>query len=156
MCGLFHFQRRQTMTTETIGNDSTITCTRVAQSACADFLDAIVGPGFAFELEPAIFHFASMLAESYHGGVWSTFELSSGGFFMAPQDERTYLVRSPNGSHHELSAVGFGICCTLFALSNCSFDSRFGAAQRYAELFHRLQDFAAEQSEASAIFALTD
>lgn len=54
--------------------------------------------------------------EAYTGGVWDYYELSNGGFYMAPNGADTYSVSRTNYFEGELSAEAVGIMTTLAGL----------------------------------------
>ncbi len=54
--------------------------------------------------------------EAYSGGLWDYYELSNGGFYMAPTGADTYQVSRSNYFEGELSAEAVGIMVTLAAI----------------------------------------
>lgn len=104
--------------------------------------------------ENAVYDFMRYLAQEYTGGVWKFFELSNGGFYMAPDTEQRFnLAVDTNGFEGGMSADAAGITVCLFALSHLSFRI---VDDRIVEHFHLLRSFALEHAEASAIFAAID
>ena len=94
-------------------------------------------------------------APDYTGGLWQFFELSNQGFYMAPEERRTYRFSvDTNGYEGVMSADAAGITVCLFTYSHLSFE--YFGDETFAEHFHRLRDFALEHAEASAIFAAID
>ena len=105
-------------------------------------------------VESAVYAFMRRLANQYSGGYWAFFELSNGGFYMAPEcDTELSIGVDGNGFEGTMSADAAGITVCLFALSHLSFQI---ADESIAEHFHRLRDFALEHAEASAILAAID
>ncbi len=105
-------------------------------------------------VESAVYAFMRRLANQYSGGYWAFFELSNGGFYMAPKcDTELSICVDGNGFEGTMSADAAGITVCLFALSHLSFQI---ADDRIAEHFHRLRDFALEHAETSAILAAID
>ena len=104
-------------------------------------------------VEYAIYAFMRKLAREYAGGYWTFFELSNGGFYMAPECETKFLVWvDANGFSGTMSADAAGTSC-LFALSHLSFQVR---NQSIADHFHLLRDFALGHAEAGTILAAID
>src|SRR6267154_2667523 len=70
-------------------------------------------------VESAVYTFMRKLATQYTGGYWTFFELSNGGFYMAPECETTFHI-SVHGNSFEgaMSADAAGITACLFALSH--------------------------------------
>ena len=105
-------------------------------------------------VEYAIFAFMRRLSQRYTGGYWIYFELSNGGFYMAPQSDNRFPVNvDGNGFEGEMSADAAGITACLFALSHLSFQTN---NEKIAEHYHLLRDFALEHEEASVILAAID
>jgi hypothetical protein len=105
-------------------------------------------------VESAVYAFMRRLANQYSGGYWAFFELSNGGFYMAPEyDTELRICVDGNGFEGTMSAAAAGITVCLFALSHLSFQI---ADEGIVEHFHRLRDFALEHAEASVILAAID
>jgi len=105
-------------------------------------------------VESAVYAFMRRLANQYSGGYWAFFELSNGGFYMAPEcDTELSIGVDGNGFEGTMSADAAGITVCLFALSHLSFQI---ADESIAEHFHRLRDFALEHAEASVILSAID
>jgi hypothetical protein len=105
-------------------------------------------------VEYAVFAFMRRIANDYTGGYWGYFELSNGGFYMAPEHESTFnICVDSNGFEGQMSADAAGITACLFALSHLSFQIQH---ESIAFHFHQLRDFALEHAEASTILAAID
>lgn len=105
-------------------------------------------------VENAIFDTMGRLCPHYNGSCWDFYELSNGGFFMAPTSlERYRLECDGNGYAGDLAAraAGMGVCAMTF--SQLSF---WPNGARMAEMYYRLRDFIALQPEARQLFALLD
>jgi hypothetical protein len=106
-------------------------------------------------LEGAVYDFMRQFAPDYRGGFWHFYELSSGGFYMAPEHEGTFrFAVDTNGYQGELSADAAGITACLFAYSHLSF--RYPEDGLFGDHFHRLREFASQHTEAVEIFAAID
>ena len=104
--------------------------------------------------EGAVYDFMRRFAPDYDGGYWQFYELSNGGFYMAPDGRPFRVSIDTNGYEGEMSADAAGITVCLFACSHLSF--RYSEDDVFADHFHLLREFAAEHAEASAIFAAID
>lgn len=108
---------------------------------------------YLLEVEEAIYTWLRQLSQDYTGGYWHFFELSNGGFYMAPESARLRIRVEGNGFDGTMSADAAGITACLFAFSHLSF--RIPAVS-LARHYYELRDFALEHAEASAILAATD
>jgi hypothetical protein len=105
------------------------------------------------EVEGAIYGWLRALSTDYAGAYWHFFELSNGGFYMAPESAPLRIRVEGNGFEGTMSADAAGITACLFALSHLSFRIRSDSLARH---YYELRDFALEHAEASAIIAATD
>jgi hypothetical protein len=106
--------------------------------------------------EGTIYSIMGELCNDYTGGYWDFFELTNGGFFMAPKvsPETQFNIQCDgNGYDGHMSAEAAGITVTLFAMSRLSFRYQ---ADTFADHFHWLRDFVSDHPEASEIFAAID
>lgn len=123
----------------------------------ADHVSRAFGAAFPFVIEPRLFMTAESLSHNYLGGFWEMYELSNGGFYMAPETDREFVVSASNGFEGEMSAEAFGITVCLYVFSRGSFDrTKPRMAATCSEQFHLLREFAAAHPEAGAIFGATD
>jgi hypothetical protein len=105
-------------------------------------------------VEGAVYGFMRKLAPQYTGGYWDYFELSNGGFYMAPaQDAPISICVEGNGFEGAMSAEAAGITACLFAMSHLSFQIEH---ESIAEHYHQLRDFVLDHAEASVILAAID
>ena len=110
---------------------------------------------FPFKVEPTIFNMAGMLATAYRGGFWDMYQLSNGGWYMCPSSAESFTVTSQNGYSGQLTADALGITACLFAFSHLSFGTN-ALAERCAERYHLLREYAFDHKEAKAILAACD
>jgi Antirestriction protein len=104
--------------------------------------------------EGAVFDWMHRIAPDYRGGFWQFYDLSNGGFYMAP-DRGSYRLRiDTNGFDGTMSADAAGITTCLFACSHLSFNDPKG--ELFAERFYQLREYALEHPEASEIVAAID
>ncbi|MGR8998212.1 MAG: antirestriction protein [Gammaproteobacteria bacterium] len=64
------------------------------------------------------------IADDYNGSYWEFYELSNGGFYMAPRSDSKFNVSCENGFEGQLSADALGIVACLYAHSNLSFSGK--------------------------------
>jgi len=117
--------------------------------------ERLFGIHFPLKLEPVIYGITDRMAEEYKGGYWDYFELSSGGFYMAPSGDDVFHVTCDNMFEGDLSADALGITACLYAYSNLSFENgRF--ARVCACHYHRLREYMMDHAEVRAILGATD
>lgn len=109
---------------------------------------------YMLTVENRIYDLLRQFSTDYTGGLWHFYELSNGGFYMAPELETARLVIASNGYEDEMSGDAAGITVCLFAFSLLSFEYR--QVDLFARHFHRLRDFAADHAEAQKIFGAID
>lgn len=137
------------MTTHNIIN------TIVPESDRLTIVDGLFGIAYMLKLEPAVFGIAEALAEEYTGGYWEFHDLSNGGFYMAPRHETEFTVNCENGFEGKLSPDAFGITVCLYAYSEMSFRGA-RLAQTCSQQHHLLREYAAQHTEARAIYRAID
>ncbi len=136
-------------------NEDIITATPVPEERRLDHADKVFGNYWWMAVEPTIFTFASRLSPEYNGGYWHFYELSNGGFFMAP-DDGSFEVRSENGWQGTMSGEAFGITACLYAYSNLSFSQREDLAEMCTRHYHLLREYMLENPEVKSILAVID
>lgn len=122
----------------------------------AEFVENAFGVDFPMTLEPTIYTIASSLSNEYKGGYWNFYQLSNGGFYMAPDDDSHYQVTSPNGYEGQLSGDALGMVACLFTYSYISFSQEAFLADICAKHFHWLRDYAIRHKESKAILRAID
>jgi hypothetical protein len=118
-------------------------------------VERLFGIHFPLRLEPVIYGITERMAEDYSGGYWDFFQLSNGGFYMAPSTDRIFHVTCDNYFEGDLSGDSLGITACLYAYSHLSFSNgRF--ARVCACHFHRLREYMFEHPEVREILGATD
>ena len=108
----------------------------------------------ALAFENSVFDSLGTLAEAYRGGFWEFYELSNGGFYMAPEQERNLRIVVPgNGYEGELSPDAAGIVACLFAFNAMAWRFR---EDRHVNLYHWLRDYALDHDESGEILRAID
>ena len=119
-----------------------------------DFLPRFFGARHMVKGEFLVYDWMGNLCQDYTGGLWKFYSVKGGGFYMAPADERRFLVRCcGNGFEGEMTSDAAGIVATLFTLSQLSFETEL---DQFADLFHSLRMFACTHPEARAILGAID
>ena len=121
-----------------------------------EYTAKLFGAHFPLRLEPFIFDMAGRLSRDYRGGYWEMYELSNGGFYMAPDEDTPFRVECMNGYEGTLSADAFGITVCLYAYSNLSFSDIQELAEICTEQFQLLREYMFEQPEVRGILAAID
>ena len=119
-------------------------------------VETLFGLHFPFELEPYVFDTASQFSPDYRGGFWNFFALDNDGFYLAPDSESAFRVRSPNGYEGVMSEDAFGIVVCLFAYSHLSFNVRKPIATTYSRHYHLLREYMMDHAEVAEILRATD
>jgi hypothetical protein len=132
-----------------------ITAQKVPPGARAAFVGNLFGVRFLW-IESFAFDTAGSLSPDYDGGVWNYFDLSNGGFYMAPHARESFTVDCANGFSGPLSADAFGITACLYAYSLLSYSADKAFAETCVAQYHLLREFALQHAEARGIFAATD
>lgn len=104
-------------------------------------------------VESAVYAAMRELACEYTGGYWHYYDLSNGGFYMAPDAVAPFAV-SVHGNFFTgtLSPDAVGIVASLFGINRVA----NAGCERCIEHYYLLRDFAASHPEASAIFRAID
>lgn len=109
---------------------------------------------FMMGIENRVYGFMREMCDAYDGGYWHYYELSNGGFYMAPDmDEQLTISVESNLVCGEMSADAAGITVCLFAYSHMSFAP---GAQGIGEYYHLLRDYAFQHDEVQMIMKAID
>ena len=123
-----------------------------------DFLPKHVGRHMLY-FENIVYASMERACADYSGGLWEFFDLSNGGFFMAPDREgKMNLEWRANYFEGTMTPEAAGIGVTLIALSLLGFQDQLADDERenISAKFHQLRDFAANHQEAGTIFRFID
>lgn len=131
-----------------------VTCSHVETSRRLDILPRYAGRHM-LALERLIYQVMGEYEPDYKGAHWSMWELSNGGFYMAPGGrEESYAMQCVgNWFDDTMSADAAGIVACLVAFNRLAWHTR---QQRFIDLYHQLRDFALEHDEATKIMAAID
>ena len=130
--------------------NESITATLVPLDKRMDFLPSRSGGNF-LKFEMGIYSVAEAYTE-YDGGYWEMYELSNGGFFIAPdRDVEWHFSNASNYSDVTLSSEALGIVASLYVLSHMSFE-----IHSLGHFYHLLLDYARQHKEYQAILEAID
>ena len=106
-------------------------------------------------VENMVYSFTDKLCEKYQGGFWEFYELSNGGFYMAPKDDAVFDVAVPFGNAYEgiMSADALGITVCLFVYC---YMAEQHPASNFGDYYWHLRNFAYEHNEVSEIMSAID
>ena len=76
---------------------------------------SLFGPHFPLQIEPVVYSTADQMAEDYCGGYWQFYTLSNAGFYLSPDEDRSFDIKCQNYFSGSLSADALGIVCCLYA-----------------------------------------
>ena len=130
-----------------------ITATKVADEDRLNFWLRHVGMAEMLAFERHVYCWMRRLCPHYDGGYWNFYDLSNGGFYIAPADEKKMWLTWPgNYFNDEMSADAAGIVVTLYALND--FAEQISPA--FGEKHRQLYDYIESHPEAQAIYAAID
>jgi len=136
--------------------ETNVTRELVAEAHRSDHVNQLFGIHFPMQLEPFIYTVAGQMAPEYKGGYWQFYSLSNGGFFMAPDADRTFTVSCDNYYTGTLSADALGIVACLYAYSHLSFSRNEKVGRMYARHYHLLREYMCEHPEVAEILGAID
>jgi hypothetical protein len=104
-------------------------------------------------VEDAIYTSMRRLCAQYEGDSWDFFELSNGGFYMAPESQSLVIRVDGNGYECRMSADAAGITACLFAFNHVSLQIQ---SELVAGHYYQLLDFVRTHAEVSLISRAID
>ena len=135
-----------------------VTASRVLDNQRVNFLPTYFG-GRSFMLgEPLVYAWLDRLSVDYNGGQWDFFELSNGGFYMAPVMPGPLRIEV-HGNYYSgtVSADAAGVIATLFALGQLAAEvTDADECGPLIDHYHQLLEFADSHAEGGAIFQAID
>ncbi|MDR6495987.1 hypothetical protein J2797_005912 [Paraburkholderia terricola] len=136
-----------------IDNQTRISSNVVVDELRLNFLPHYLGEQY-LQGEALVYGWARRLCPTYNGGSWDFFQLSNGGFYMAPADTGRVHVRWHMNGYNDLMGIdAFGIVVTLFAL--CHLAEKCGD-DRIIDHYHALRAYAVQHVEAANILRAID
>jgi len=129
-----------------------VTSALVPDNARMKFLPEKFGRHF-LRAESMVFDWAARLSVDYGGGSWHFYELSNGGFYMAPMSDPLRVQWHLNDFDGLLGADAFGIVVSLFTLCHLAELTR---DDHLTNSYHLLRDFVDTHAEAKLIWRAID
>ena len=136
--------------------ESNVTRELVSDARRSDHVGQLFGVQFPMRLEPFIYWAKSQMAPDYKWGYWQFYALSNGGFYMAPDTEKSFAVACQNYYQGVLSADAPGIVACLYAYSHLSFTPNEALGRMYARHYHLLREYMFDHPEVKAILGAID
>lgn len=131
--------------------------TTIAEDKRLDATENHFGIWFPMTIEVAVYQITEHITQgAYSGGWWWMYEVSNGGFYMAPDVDQAFQVSCDNYWQGELSADALGVTACLYAFSRLSYAENVKFGKLCAEHYYLLRDYMYEHPEAAAIAAATD
>ena len=134
-------------------NQSPISTSLVAESARLDFLPKFFGEPLVIRGEALVYSWLRNLSKDYTGGYWNFYEISSGGFYMAPVQEGDLPISCENGFEDTLTPDAAGIVATLYALCQLANESE---NDNIIDMYHRLHEYSDSHPEGGKIYQAID
>jgi Antirestriction protein len=130
-----------------------VTAVRISQRDRLRALPRHFGVHFMLRVESAVYSAMRELVHEYTGGYWHYYDLSNGGFYMAPDTATPFAVSvHGNGFSRTLSADTAGIVASLFGINRIA----NADCERCIEHYYLLRDYAASHADARDIFRAID
>lgn len=141
--------------------EPSVTACMVPEDRRLNFLPMYFGPRWMIDGEALVYRWLNRLCADYHSALWHFYELSNGGFYMAPDlPGRLYIRVGSNGFESAMSADAAGIVATLFALAEIAEKIRdmeeTNEGDVFADRYHLLRAFALKHAEHALIFQAID
>ena len=135
-------------------NEEEITRTKVSGDERLAFLPKHLGTQNLWVGQNLFPAYLDKLSVDYKGGYWEFYELSNGGWYMAPSGEQRYQMRW-DGNHYEgeMSADAAGITASLYALCELANTTE---EDSLIQAYHWLREYAAQHPEWEEIYQAID
>lgn len=106
------------------------------------------------QFENIIYYLAQSMCHQYRGGYWDFYELSNGGFFLAPALEQPLeMFVDGNGFNGFVSSEALGVIVTLFSINGISWQQ---GDDYLIDKYYSLRDFALQHPEGDSILLAID
>jgi hypothetical protein len=124
-----------------------ITATKVEENHRLAMLPKYFGRHLG-RAERLVYTYMRHISKDYDGGLWEFYELSNGGFYMAPESPETMALVVENSFDGTMSADAAGLIATLMAISSLGFTTR---DSDIAALYLNVEAYALQHSEGNQI-----
>jgi len=108
-------------------------------------LPKVFGVKYMIKAESMIYQWMGVLCREYTGGYWDFYELSNGGFYMAPAAREVFKISvQGNGFTGEMSNDTAGLLATLNAV--CHLANSTGKDE-FVDLYYLIRDYASLRTD---------
>lgn len=133
---------------------SAMKATLVSEKDRIHFLPKRLPNGFYIRGEQLIYKWMGLLSPDYSGGYWEFYDLSNGGFYIAPTHPELLKIHvEGNGFQEAVSPNTAGIIASLFGLNTLACQTQ---NQAVTEQYYQLHDFVLDHPDRSLILAAID
>ncbi|MEJ1961063.1 MAG: antirestriction protein [Gammaproteobacteria bacterium] len=108
---------------------------------------------YMLTVEDSIYMFAQRIVPEFRAVYWHFFELSNGGFYMAPDVDPIQARNLTSAQFRDMTGEALGIAACLLAFRELSSQIQNGVMARH---YFQLREFAVEHAEAREIFGVVD
>ena len=130
---------------------------RVPDNQRMSFLPKHFGERLMIVAENLVYDNMRRLCAEYDGGYWHYYELSNGGFYMAPDiSAPMHLVHADNHFDGEMSADAAGIVACMYAINQLCHVEDEEVAEKMVNAYHLLREFANQHAEGGLIYGATN
>lgn len=134
-----------------------VTAVQVGDENRMAFLPTYFGPRLMMHGEGLVYRWMRRLSGGYNGGFWNFYELTNGGFYMAPEVGLLQVEVAGNYFSGEMSADAAGIVATLFALGQLAEETQgMDECDTLIDCYHWLREYAGTHAEAARIYRAID
>lgn len=136
-----------------------ITISTVADGQRLDFLSTNFGQYLMILGEELVYDWLRRHCDQYKRSYWNYYQLSNGGFYMAPDLAGRLRIEIPgNWYKRELSSDAAGIVATLYTLNQLADELvGTGVSETLIDRYHLLRNFALyKHAEANLIYDAID
>ena len=132
-----------------------VDATLVSAENRMQFLPKFFGCNLMLVGEELVYNWMKRLSADYKKGEWRYYELSNGGFYMAPSTD-THMRVKVIGNYYfgNISSDAAGIVATMFALEYLALE--FPSQDSFINLHNLLGDFILDHPESKEIFRALD
>lgn len=136
-----------------VNQSHTVSSALVAESERLNFLPKYFSIPLMIRGEKLVYKWFRNLSKDYKGGYWNFYEISNGGFYIAPIQEGQLLLSCENGFEDHLTANAAGIVATLYSLGQLANESK---NDNIIDMYHRLLEYLDGHPEGNKIYQAID
>ncbi|HFC7422706.1 TPA: antirestriction protein [Neisseria meningitidis] len=133
-------------------SELTITERVASETERMDFLPSRLGNATHL-FESRLFSWAEQTAKNYDGGYWDFVELSNGGFYCRPEDDKIYHCENIAGKTADVKNDVIGLFATCAALADISWHVK---DDRILQYYEAVRAFIALHPEHRTLWRLMD